>query len=66
MYKVRFYILHGYFIDSSGRYIQDTLAVNKLDDNAIKTFSALGYGHFKVEYIEVVYDYSESEGGTND
>lgn len=42
------------------------LAVDKLDDNAIKTFSALGYGHFKVDYIEVVYDYSESEGDSND
>ena len=69
MYKVRFYLLHGYFRDSSGRYIQETLAVNELDDKDIKTFSAFsawGYDYFKVEYIEVVYDYIESEGGTND
>ena len=66
MYKVKFYLLHGWYRDSSGRYTQDMLAVDKLDDNAIKTFSALGYGHFKVDYIEVVYDYSESEGDSND
>ena len=66
MYKVKFYLLHGYFRDSSGRYTQETFAVNKLDDKPIRTFSTLGYGHFKVEQIEVVYDYSESEVGSND
>lgn len=66
MYKVKFYLLHGYFRDSSGRYMQETLAVNTLDDKAIKTFSVLWYGHFKVDYIEVVYDYSDCEGDSND
>lgn len=66
MYRVRFYLLHGWYRDSSGRYTQETLSTRTLDDNAIKTFSALGYGHFKVDYIEVVYDYSESEGNSND
>ena len=66
MYKVKFYLLHGFFRDSSGRYTQETFVVNKLEDKAIRTFSTLGYGHFKVEQIDVVYDYSESEGDSND
>ena len=66
MYKVKFYLLHGWLRDSSGRYKHETLSTRTLDDNAIKTFSALGYGHFKVDYIEVVYDYSESEVDSND
>ena len=66
MYKVKLYLLHGWYLDSSGRYTQELLSTRTLDDNEIKTFSALGYGHFKVDYIEVVYDYSESEGDSND
>ena len=66
MYKVKFYLVHGWYLDSSGRYTQELLSTRTLDDNAIKTFSALGYGHFKVDYIEVVYDYSDCEGDSND
>ena len=66
MYKVKFYLVHGWYLDSSGRYTQELLSTRTLDDNAIKTFSALGYGHFKVDYIEVVYDYSDCEGNSND
>ena len=66
MYKVKFYLVHGWYLDSSGRYTQELLSTRTLDDNAIQTFSALGYGHFKVDYIEVVYDYRDCEGNSND
>lgn len=66
MYKVKFYLLHGWYRDSAGHFHYETVKTNTLDDNNIDKFHTFKRERFKVDYIEVVYDYSESEGNSND
>jgi hypothetical protein len=68
MYKVKFYLLHGWLkIRNDGenkyRLKQLSIPVKELSKNVVYDFRTI---NFKIENIEVVYDYSESEGNSND
>lgn len=60
MYKVNHYVLHGYIRRKDGHYMQKALCVRSLNDELIKSFHMCELEHFKVDHINVVYDYSET------
>lgn len=66
MYKVKFYLLHGWLKarnDGKIKYKELSIPVKELSKDVVYDFQEL---NFKTENIEVVYDYSESEGDSND
>ena len=67
MYKVKFYLMHGWYRDKeTGHFKYETVKTNTLDDNNIDKFHSFERERFKVDYIEVVYDYSDCEGDSNE
>lgn len=66
MYKVKFYLLHGWLKtrnDGTIKYQEVSIPVKDLSKDVVYDFQDL---HFKIENIEVIYEYSESEGNSND
>lgn len=66
MYKVKFYLLHGWLktrIDGTIKYQELSIPIKELSEYVVYVFQVL---NFKIENIEVIYEYSESEGDSND
>ena len=67
MYKVKFYLLHGWLKvkknDGTIKYLEQSMPIKELNEDIIYAFEN---SNFKIENIEVIYDYDESEGYSND
>lgn len=66
MYKIKFYLLHGWLKtrnDGTIKYQELSIPIKELSKNVMYDFQNL---HFKIENIEVIYDYSEGEADSND
>ena len=66
LYVVKFYLLHGWRkIKSNGKikYTEMSIPVKEISEDLVYDYQDL---NFKIENIEVIYDYDESEGDSND
>lgn len=67
MCKVKFYLLHGWLMvkknNGTVKYFYQSIPVNELSEDLIYAFED---SNFKIDNIEVIYNYDENEGDSND
>lgn len=66
LYVVKFYLLHGWLktrSDGTIKYTEMSIPVKEVSEDLVYDYQNL---NFKIENIEVIYNYEESEGDSND
>lgn len=67
MYKVKFYLLHGWLKVKNGdgtiKYKEMSIPEKELSEDLVYDYQNL---NFKIENIEVIYNYGDCEGDSND
>lgn len=66
LYVVKFYLLHGWLkTRSNGKimYTEMSIPVKEVSEDLVYDYQNL---NFKIENIEVIYNYDENEGDSND